>query len=340
MMSSVHYISRPASDAVSTLDFSHLGRLHQGVRQSGSQRHVHEEQTARQFEALMIQQLLRQSRQMSGSGTLFDSEQTRLAQGMSDDQMALHLATPGLGLAQALMEQIRMARGDAAGATDARSRTAPELALSRLPHLRSSIRDPGDPDTGAARGPVASSISELISLLNRPANAVEYVAGAIRGAPAHIHRFVDQMGAAARHAASESGVPARLILSQAALESGWGRREIRNEDGTTTHNLFGIKATGGWKGRVAHIMTTEYENGVARKVMQPFRAYDSYAESFADYARLISNNRRYGDVLTAPSAEEAAHRIQAAGYATDPAYADKLISIMSYFDRGSGLHAG
>lgn len=335
---SVHYIPRPAPDAVSSLDFSHLNRLHHGVRTGGEQQHVHDRQTAEQFEALLIQQLLKQSRASSGPGSLFDSPQTRLAQGMSDDQLAMQLASPGLGLAQALMEQIRMARGDASSSDPQASATPPELALSRLPHLRSSISD--SQDGNDAGRPMLSSISELIGLLSKPANAVEYVAGAIRGAPTHIHEFVDRMGSAARHAAEESGVPARLILSQAALESGWGRREIKHEDGTTTHNLFGIKATGGWKGKVAHIMTTEYENGVARKVMQPFRAYDSYAESFADYAKLIGNNSRYSEVLTAPSAEEAAHRIQAAGYATDPAYADKLISIMSYFDRGPAFDRG
>lgn len=332
-MSSVHFIPRPAPHAVSTLDFSHLNRLRMGVRSGAGQQHVHERETAQQFEALMIQQMLKQSRQ-AGSGGVFDSPQTRMAQSLSDEQMATHLSSPGLGLAQALMQFIQQARGDATPAHDASTGTAPELALSRLPHLRSSI---GDPAAADADRPKLSSISELIDLLARPANAVEYLSGAIRGAPHHIHDFVDRMGAAARHASAESGVPARLILSQAALESGWGRREIRNEDGSTTYNVFGIKATGGWKGKVANVMTTEFENGVARKVVQPFRAYDSYADAFADYARLISKNGRYRDVLTAPSAEEAAVRIQQAGYATDPAYADKLISIMKYFDRGPGV---
>src|SRR3546814_6406549 len=101
------------------------------------------------------------------------------------------------------------------------------------------------------------------------------------------------MSNAARVAANQSGVPEKLILSQAALESGWGKREIMRPDGSTSYNLFGIKATSGWKGDVVHITTTEYENGVAKKLTQPFRAYGSYAESFADYARLISNNDRY-----------------------------------------------
>lgn len=329
-MSSTYYIPRPQPHVASALDFSHLGRLKRGVQAGGQQQQVHEQETAQQFEALLIQQMLKQARQAS-SGGLFDSPQTRLAQSMGDEQMAMHLASPGMGLAQALMAFIRQARGDTGGVHATSDATPPELALSRLPHLRSSISEAGSEQHKL------SSISDLIDLLGRPAAAVEYLSGAIRGAPAHIHNFVDRMGAAARQASAESGVPARLILSQAALESGWGRREILNEDGSTTYNLFGIKATKSWKGKVAHIMTTEFENGVARKVVQPFRAYDSYAESFADYARLIGNNSRYSDVLTAPTAEEAARRIQAAGYATDPAYADKLISIMKYFERGPGV---
>ncbi|NLY65052.1 MAG: flagellar assembly peptidoglycan hydrolase FlgJ, partial [Alcaligenaceae bacterium] len=149
--------------------------------------------------------------------------------------------------------------------------------------------------------------------------------------PQQVRDFIDTMAPAANAAAARSGIPASLILSQAALESGWGKREIKDENGQTSYNLFGIKATGNWDGKVVHIMTTEYINGVARKVQQPFRAYDSYEESFADYAALISNNKRYRHVLTAGNAQEAARQIQKAGYATDPQYANKLIRIMDYF---------
>lgn len=330
-MSFVQYIPRPAPDGVSTLDFSHLDALQRGVRTRGVDQESQEKQAAQQFESLLVQQLLKQVRQAS-SGTLFDSEQTRLAQGLADDQLAAQLSNPGMGLAHAIMEQIRAARGGSDAGETGASRMPPELARSRLPHLRSSIGGSEATPTQSPDQPVASSISELINLLTQPARVVENVAGAIRGAPNHIREFVDKMGSAATQAAAESGVPLRLMLSQAALESGWGKREIKDADGSSSHNLFGIKATGGWKGKVVHILTTEYENGVARKVMQPFRAYDSYQESFADYARLISKNSRYSEVLTAPSAEVAAQRIQQAGYATDPSYADKLISIMGYFD--------
>ena len=118
------------------------------------------------------------------------------------------------------------------------------------------------------------------------------------------------------------------FMGQAALESGWGKREIKHADGSTSFNLFGIKAGPSWKGKVVNVLTTEYEDGVARKVTQPFRAYASYEESFADYARLIGNSPRYESVTTARNEIEAARRIQDAGYATDPRYAQKLIGIM------------
>jgi flagellar protein FlgJ len=322
-MSFVQYIPRPGNPA-SVLDFGHLNSLKQGVRAGADAPLEKQKEVARQFEALFIQQLLKQARQVSTTPTLFDSQQTRLAQSMSDEQMASQLADPGIGLAQALLTQIQAGQG---GGNDPFSQSSPpELAASRLPGLRSTVGD--------GRRNDAPSITALIDMLT-PTRLVERVTSAIRGAPQHIESFVSKMSAAAKVAAADSGVPAKLILSQAALESGWGRREILREDGSTSFNLFGIKASPNWKGKVVHIMTTEYENGVAQKVKQPFRAYDSYAESFSDYARLISQNKRYSAVVEAPSAEEAAHRIQAAGYATDPSYAQKLISIMSYFDGGS-----
>ena len=324
-MSLVQYTPRPSNPAASTLDFNALNSLKRGVSKGADAPLDQQKKVAQQFEALFIQQMLKQARQGATTSGVFDSQQTRLAQSMGDEQMSLQLANPGIGLAKALLAQIQGGQGPAIASTASSGGQLPELAPTRLPALKSRIGDD--------RGNDASSISGLINLLSRNPLS-EKIYSAIKGAPKHIETFVSKMSEAAKFAANESGVPAKLILSQAALESGWGRREIMREDGTTSHNLFGIKATSGWKGEVVNIMTTEYEGGVARKVMQPFRAYDSYAESFADYARLIGQNKRYSEVVGAPSAEVAAHRIQAAGYATDPAYAEKLISIMSYFDTG------
>ncbi|MCD0505747.1 flagellar assembly peptidoglycan hydrolase FlgJ, partial [Bordetella petrii] len=178
-------------------------------------------------------------------------------------------------------------------------------------------------------------VDALLDLM-RSGRARERALAAEEGAPPHVVDFVSRMSGPAIEAARQTGVPARLILGQAALESGWGRRELKYENGSTSYNLFGIKAGSSWNGKVVNVLTTEYENGVARKVVQPFRAYASYEESFADYARLIGESPRYESVLGARDEIDAARRIQAAGYATDPAYADKLIAVMDQF-RGAGI---
>ncbi|MBC7857751.1 MAG: flagellar assembly peptidoglycan hydrolase FlgJ, partial [Burkholderiaceae bacterium] len=128
-----------------------------------------------------------------------------------------------------------------------------------------------------------------------------------------------------------TGIPAKFMLGQAALESGWGRHEARGRDGGASRNLFGIKAGGDWKGRVVESVTTEYVNGVPRTKVEKFRAYDSYADSFKDYARLLTNNKRYEKVLASGGdASSFAHGLQKAGYATDPQYAAKLTRIIKH----------
>jgi flagellar protein FlgJ len=142
--------------------------------------------------------------------------------------------------------------------------------------------------------------------------------------------FVQQHTQAAQAAQSATGIPAAFMLGQAAHESGWGRREIRHADGSPSHNLFGIKAGPDWKGAVAETLTTEYVDGRAVKTVARFRAYASHAESFADYARLMKNSPRYQQVLAqAQDAGSFAAGLQRAGYATDPAYAQKLTRVIN-----------
>ncbi len=142
--------------------------------------------------------------------------------------------------------------------------------------------------------------------------------------------FVKKLMPHAEQASKATGVPAHLMVGQAALESGWGRREIKMPDGTSSHNLFGIKAGSSWNGKVAEVMTTEYQNGVANKQVEKFRAYDSYADSFKDYANTISSNPRYANVIKdGSSASGFAQALQKAGYATDPNYADKLTKVIN-----------
>lgn len=143
--------------------------------------------------------------------------------------------------------------------------------------------------------------------------------------PASASEFVARHTEAAKKVEASTGIPATFMVAQAAHETGWGRKDIRMADGSTSFNLFGIKATGDWKGPVARITTTEYVNGQPRKTVQAFRAYSSYEESFADYAKLMTTSPRYRDVVAkADDAKQFAQGLQRAGYATDPAYADKL----------------
>lgn len=142
--------------------------------------------------------------------------------------------------------------------------------------------------------------------------------------------FVQQHAQAAQAAEAATGIPAAFMIGQAAHESGWGRREIRHADGRPSHNLFGIKAGPDWKGAVAETVTTEFVDGRAVKMVAKFRAYASHAESFGDYARLMKNSPRYQQVLVqAQDAGSFASGLQRAGYATDPAYAEKLTRIIN-----------
>jgi peptidoglycan hydrolase FlgJ len=143
--------------------------------------------------------------------------------------------------------------------------------------------------------------------------------------PASAQEFVALHTEAAKKAEEVTGIPASFMVAQAAHETGWGKKAIRMADGSNSFNLFGIKAGAGWKGATTEIVTTEFIDGRAQKIAQRFRAYSSYDESFADYARLMKTSPRYRDVVAnAETAHGFAQGLQRAGYATDPDYADKL----------------
>jgi flagellar protein FlgJ len=176
---------------------------------------------------------------------------------------------------------------------------------------------------GMAPGPIPAPAAKLPLLPERPERAV-------RIPDRSAADFVQQHDAAARAAEAATGIPAAFMIGQAAHESGWGRREIRHADGRPSHNLFGIKAGPDWKGAVAETTTTEYVDGRALKTVARFRAYASPAESFADYARLMKDSPRYQRVLApGQDAGSFAASLQRAGYATDPAYAEKLTRVIN-----------
>jgi flagellar protein FlgJ len=146
--------------------------------------------------------------------------------------------------------------------------------------------------------------------------------------PQSTGNFVARLSIPAQIASQQSGIPHQLIMAQAALESGWGQREIPTADGKSSYNVFGIKAGSSWDGPVSEITTTEYEQGVAKKTTARFRVYGSYVEAVSDYVKLLTQNPRYANVAAAQSPEQGAHALQRAGYATDPQYAQKLVNVI------------
>ncbi|MFG0766663.1 flagellar assembly peptidoglycan hydrolase FlgJ [Pseudomonas sp. TYF_15] len=140
--------------------------------------------------------------------------------------------------------------------------------------------------------------------------------------------FVATMLPMAEQAAKRIGIDPRYLVAQAALETGWGKSVMRNSDGSSSHNLFGIKATGNWEGDSARAITSEFRDGQFVKETAAFRSYDSYQDSFHDLVSLLQNNSRYQDaVKSADKPEQFVQELQKAGYATDPNYASKISQI-------------
>ena len=177
---------------------------------------------------------------------------------------------------------------------------------------------------GIAPGPIPSAASGNAAL-----PAVVTPANAPRVPSTSAAAFVSRHSDSAKAAEAKTGIPASFMLAQAAHETGWGQRQIKGADGSASNNLFGIKAGAQWKGPTVDATTTEVVGGVARKVVQRFRAYASEAESFADYAQMMKNSPRYAAAVAGAQAHGGdatafAQGLQDAGYATDPAYAAKL----------------
>lgn len=140
--------------------------------------------------------------------------------------------------------------------------------------------------------------------------------------------FVETVMPFAKRAARLLGVPPAAIVSQAALETGWGQRVIENTKGQSSHNLFGIKADSSWKGEKIAVRTLEVVDGSAQRVLEPFRAYETLQQGFDDYVEFLRSNPRYGNALKQTDSESFINEIHKAGYATDPKYSDKIIQIL------------
>ncbi|MFZ6813195.1 flagellar assembly peptidoglycan hydrolase FlgJ [Undibacterium sp. Rencai35W] len=260
---------------------------------------------AKQFEALFMNMMLKSMRQAGGQDGPFDNEQSKMYTSMLDQQLSQNMANRGMGLADALVRQLSSNQVNQVLQSD----SASQSGLS----TQSSVR----------------GIESYLDSMKLGQQAVAQ--GKTSGSNAtHVKEFQQKLAAHAEQASAETGIPAKFMLGQAALESGWGKKEIKSVDGTPSHNIFGMKATSQWKGKTVDAVTTEYVNGVAYRKLEKFKAYDSYGEAFKDYAKLLTKNPRYENVIAnAKDATSFAYGLQKAGYATDPQYANKLSKIIN-----------
>lgn len=245
-------------------------------------------ETAKQFEALFMQELLKSMRSATLSSGMLENSGTALGTEMLDTQYSAKLSGMRGGLADAIAAQLERQMGGAL--------IAPKPAA----------------------GPDGAAVAAPLPTLSH------------KDVPVKVQRFIQQHDAAAKVVSAQTGIPASFMIAQAAHETGWGRQQITNKDGSSANNLFGIKAGASWTGQVAEVQTTEYIDGKPQKVMARFRAYASAEESFRDYAALLTSNSRYSKVVASVgNAEGFARGLQQAGYATDPAYAEKLTKVIN-----------
>jgi flagellar protein FlgJ len=257
---------------------------------------------ATQFEALFLSMMMKSMREAGGQESMFNSEQSKMYTSMLDQQLSQKMASRGIGLADAMLRQMT------------------QQSMAQVVEMEQAQR----PQMDALQG-----ISQYAQLQKMNVTPVESRIQVNSSSPAHVQSFVQKLAAHAEQASQGTGIPAKFMLGQAALESGWGKREIKAADGSTSHNIFGIKASPNWKGQTVDAMTTEYVNGVAYQKVEKFRAYDNYGDAFKDYAKLISENPRYQNVLhSGGDANRFASEMQKAGYATDPLYAQKLARVI------------
>ncbi|OWS71868.1 hypothetical protein CBI30_05295 [Polynucleobacter aenigmaticus] len=328
------------------MDANGLGALKRSAKENSPQAI---KEVAKQFEAIFMNMMLKSMRDASPQDGLFDSEQSKTFTSMLDQQLSQKLASKGIGLANVLVRQLT------------KSDISPEKALGTdLTKQLNNHFNHHSPIVGGGALPTPvpslqhdgySTVHQLVGMDKTGLNRANGVAGVIENTGPVENGLVDElkkvvskavakdqvslrsisdeftskMASYAKIASLATGLPMNFMMGQAALETGWGKKEIKGLDGAVSNNLFAIKASANWTGKVVSTITSEYIHGVKQQRIERFRAYDSYADSFKDFANMIKNSPRYQQVMNnLHSATDYAQALQSAGYATDPQYALKL----------------
>lgn len=284
---------------------------------------------AQQFDAVFTQMMLKSMRDATPQDGPFDSHDSATFTSMMDQQLSQQMSQKGIGVADAMLKQLMRNQGIQTGSAGGAG------GLAGMANALGGGSSGGDEGQTAALNALAKAYGNAQAngqlAMGKGYSANSALTPPLKGdgTSPKVDAFVDKLAAPAQAASAATGIPARFIIGQAALESGWGKSEIKKTDGSTSHNVFGIKATKDWAGKTVSTVTTEYVNGKPQRTVEKFRAYDSYQEAMTDYASLLKNNPRYAQVInSAHDVSGFANGMQRAGYATDPHYAKKLMSIM------------
>ncbi len=284
------------------------------------------QEVAKQFESIFLNNVLKSMREAKLADGAMDNDQSQFYKEMYDQQLAIHLSgKPGVGLADLIVKQLGNedhSDNKKMALEDYLNRSSGSVKNMSVAPQAVSHKTAKPEDGPITIQPYSGEYGDLPAMSALPLKNDE--ASPISSA----EDFVRQLQPYAEKAASELGVEPKVILAQAALETGWGKSVIKNSDGSTSFNLFNIKADKSWQGKQSQVSTLEIEQGVAKKVNAGFRSYGSFQESFQDYVQFIKSNPRYGDALKQVNhAENYMRELQQAGYATDPKYAEKIMSI-------------
>jgi len=257
-------------------------------------------EVAKQFESVFVGMMLKSMRQAKLADGILDNSQSDFYRDMYDQQLSIHLAGEnGMGLADVIERQL---------SPDQSVAITKEQGIADYERRNLMVKA-----AKTSQQPIEVQPS-LDSLITKPIKSVD--------------DFVNQLRPYAEQAAKKLGVDANILIAQAALETGWGKSVIQSKEGSSSHNLFNIKADKSWHGASTNVETLEYKQGIAKKEIAGFRSYGSYQESFNDYVDFIKTNPRYKTAIkVAEKAERYVHELQQAGYATDPNYADKVMKI-------------
>lgn len=296
-------------------------------------------QAAEQFEAIFMSMLLTSMRKANSAFEaegMMNSQTTEFYRDMHDSQLSTDLAQKGaLGLADLLVQQLDPTAGVNRPAKDADLKMPGSASFNPLPQRPDASKAVDNSEISAGVRQALQAIAQLPAAapLNASSTAPAETAATspLKQADWQIsspQEFVRKLLPAAKQAATALGLDPMAIIAQAALETGWGQRMIKTAKGDNSFNLFGIKANNNWQGESAVVDTLEFRGGVAQKEQARFRSYGSPEQSLQDYASFISNSPRYQQALQV-TAEPAAYfnELQAAGYATDPEYAQKIMAV-------------